>query len=130
MPVLVKVAEGKGGGDVAPAGTLPKLMLGGEATARGPSPAPSNARTCGFPGALSVTPRNAPSAPTTFGVNCTSKLQNDPGLIGDAKHGAGLTARKSPLLGPVIAMLEIVSSASPLLTIPTGNGGTFVIPTF
>jgi hypothetical protein len=112
-----------------PTGTLPKLTLVGERTARGPCPVPNKARICGVPGALSVMLRDAPSRPTTLGAYCISKAQLEPGLMSDAKHGAGLTARKSPLFGPVMPMLEIERGASPVLMIATGNCALFARPT-
>ena len=115
-------------GDV-PTGTLPKLTLVGEGTASGPAPVPSNATTCGLPGAVSVTLRNAPSMPTTLAANCISKAHDDPPLIGDAKQGAGLTAEKSPLFAPVMLMPEMVRGASPVFMIATGNCALFAIPT-
>src|ERR1700683_2246139 len=114
---------------VVPTGTLPKLMLGGEGTASGPAPFPSNPRTWGFPGAESLTLNTAPSMPTTLAANCISKAQNDPALIGDAKQGSGLTAEKSPLFAPVMLILEIVRGASPVFMIATGNCALFAMPT-
>jgi len=112
-----------------PTGTLPKLTLVGERTARGPCPVPSNSRTCGLPGALSAMLRDAPSGPTTLGAYCISKAQVEPGLMGKAKHGAGLTIRKSPLFGPFTLTLEMVRDASPLFVITTGNCALTAPPT-
>lgn len=126
MPVFIKVMACDG---VVPTGTLPKLMLVGEGTASGPAPVPSNARTWGFPGAESLTLKNAPSMPTTLAANCISKAHDDPALIGDAKQGSGLTAEKSPLFAPVMLMLETERGASPVFIIATGNCALFGTPT-
>ena len=72
MPLFVTVIACEG---VVPTETLPKLTLDGEMTARGPAPVPSNAKTWGFPDALSVKLKAAPSTPTTLGTNCISKAQ-------------------------------------------------------
>jgi hypothetical protein len=67
--------------------------------------------------------------PTTLAANCISKAQDDPALIGDTRQGAGLTAEKSPLFGPVMLMLEIERGASPVFMIATGNCALFGTPT-
>jgi len=73
---------------------------------------PESATSCGLPGALSVTLKDALRAPVAVGLNVTLKVQLAPA----AKEAPQVcVCKKFPALVPVIAIELIVSAAVPTL---------------
>lgn len=81
-------------------------------TAGAARPLPVRATVCGLPAALSVMVSVPVLLPRALGVIVTLMLQLAPAAT-EVPHV--LVCAKSPLLVPVIAMLLMVSAASPLL---------------
>ena len=106
-----------------------KLSDMGASVTAGAVPVPLSPTLCGLPLALSVMVTEAERAPVAVGLNVTLIEQSAPAASVEVLGGQLFVCEKSPLLAPVIAMLEIVSAAFPLfvtvtfcdaLVLPTG----------
>jgi len=75
------------------------------------TPVPVSAAECGLPDALSITVMAAERDPASPGVKMTVNVQCAPPL----KVVQSFVCEKSPMLAPVIAMLEIFRVAVPVL---------------
>lgn len=76
------------------------------------TPVPVRVAECGLPDALSVTVMAADRDPASPGVKVTVKVQCAPPLRVPAQS---FVCEKSPMFGPVIATLAILSVAVPVL---------------
>jgi len=92
----------------------------------GTPPVPDNVTACGLPTALSVIVSDALRAPVAVGLNVTLMVHEDPTVR--VLPQVWVWA-KSPLLVPVIAMLDIVSVLPPLFLTVT-VWAALVVPVF
>ena len=91
---------------------MPKLRLDPPSVATGTVPVPVSETDCGLPAVLSVMVTDAARDPAAVGLKVTLMEQFAPA----ATLGPHvLVSEKSPLFVPVMAMLEIVSGAPPVL---------------
>ena len=116
---------------LVPTRWLPKLRLVGDSETTGAAgvPVPVNATFCGLPEALSVIATEALRLPVAVGLKVTLIVQLALAARVAGLMGHVLVCEKSPLLVPVMAILEIDSAAFPpfvsvtfceALLVPTG----------
>lgn len=97
---------------VVPTGWLVKVTLDEDSPTTGAIPVPDNETLCGLPLALSVMLTLAVRLPVAVGLKMTLMEQFAPAATLAPQV---LVCEKSPLFVPVMAMLEMVSVAVPVL---------------